>query len=96
MKAWRRAVVTTRCGKCGRQVNIGDPLVVITLAKVKRRLWRCVVCGEMGEPVPDLPPLIVHSPVGGRPMVHIRTGLDALPLDFKARASNEREPGEDG
>jgi hypothetical protein len=50
----------------------------------------------MGEPVPDLPPLVVHAPIEGRQFVHIRTGLDALPLDFKARGANAREPGEDG
>jgi hypothetical protein len=96
MKAWCRAVIDTYCGGCGRLVHQGDPMVAITFPKVRRRLWRCVSCADMGEPVPDLPPVIVHAPIEGRPFVHIRTGLDALPFDFKAKAANEREPGEDG
>lgn len=95
MKAWVRACAETRCGGCGHLVKTGDPLVAITFRTVRRRLWRCVGCAEMGEPVPELPPLVVHEPIVARPFVHIRTSLDALSFDFKSRAGNDREPGED-
>lgn len=54
---------------------------------VKRTLYRCQACA--GEAVPDLPPLVVQAPVPPTPMVHIRTGLSALPFDFKRRSSGE-------
>jgi hypothetical protein len=75
----------------------GDPMLIVRLNGVKRAHFRCAACAKAsgyGEPPADLPPLQERSAVV--PMLKIgHVGAGALPLDWKARSSGEREPGED-
>lgn len=82
-----------RCGKCHTTIRRGEPLLEFFFAAVKHPKKRCVACADY--PLPDdLPALVDRAPVSTAPMVHLRTGLGMLPLDFKTRQV-EREPGED-
>lgn len=49
MKSWQRAPFATKCGSCGTVIREGDPLLVIAIANLQRRLRRCQGCA--GEPV---------------------------------------------
>ena len=55
MKEWKRTPVTVACGNCDALVAFGDPVLVMTLANVRRKLVRCQACA--GDAPPDLPPL---------------------------------------
>ena len=78
-------------GPCHHRMRKGDPMLEIRINGMKSPFRRCAACA--GEPVPDdLPPLKEPEPI--MPMVHIRTGFDALPFDYK-QAQAGREPGED-
>lgn len=98
MRTWTRAIDVTLCGgPCGHRIQTGDPMLEIRLdiLSKSRRLLRCVRCA--GEPVPvDLPPLfsktIQPTPTA---LVHIATGANALPLDWKSAGAG-REPGQEG
>lgn len=79
---WTRAVVVERCGKCGRAIPVGAPMLRIVLVAVRRFRVRCPGCTD--EPLPtDVIPVPVVQP-----MTVLRR-LGYLPLD-------EREPGSDG
>jgi hypothetical protein len=84
---WTRARVAQACGGCPRRIVVGEPMLERRLVGVRRVLVRCQACA--GEAAPELPPLIAPAWPTFAPMVHIRTGLAALPLDFKHRASGE-------
>jgi hypothetical protein len=95
VRTWRRAFTDERCGHCRKPIAIGDPLLELHITAIKSPKLRCPTCA--GYPPPDdLPPLVERVPIPVTPMAHIRTGADALPFDFKARAAGEREPGEEG
>lgn len=91
MRTWGRVPRDLVCGHDHtHHLHRGDPLLTITGPGWVK--LRCRLCA--GEPVPkDLPPL-VDPQVALKPMVPIRTGLDALPFDFKTRAAG-RDPGDD-
>lgn len=96
MRTWQRAPIDRSCGRCGERIERGQPMLIITTAISGRKFIRCVRrrCAEERPPA-DLPPLVEHATVKDlQPMVPIRTGLDALPFDFKHAAAG-REPGED-
>lgn len=47
MRSWTRSEFQTFCGgPCGRTVKAGEPVQVIELAMVKRRLVRCEQCAD--------------------------------------------------
>jgi hypothetical protein len=91
MRTWTRARRVRLCGRCGHLIPKGDPVLEVRLVKVTDPKLRCATCADSPVP-PDLPPLVERSNVIA-PMVHILTGVGALPLDFKHRQF--REPGED-
>jgi hypothetical protein len=56
-----------------------------------RALLRCSECREAPA---DLPPLVEPAPLEPIPLV--RFTREMLPLDWRARAAGERDPGEEG
>jgi len=92
-RTWTRTALPILCGRCGRQLAKGDPVLVIELPGARRtlRFLRCDRCE--GPAPPDLPALIVHGGIVTTPLVRLGAGM--LPLDWKMRAA-EREPGEEG
>jgi ribosomal protein S27AE len=56
MREWTRAPRALLCGRCSVQLLAGDPVQMITLAKVKESRYRCPACAD-GEVPPDLPVL---------------------------------------
>jgi ribosomal protein S27E len=94
MRTWSRAACDQKCGRCGQRIERGDPLQTLRFHSGTFVKVRCKNCGT--EPAPaDLPPLVERQ-VAVRPMLHIASGASALPLDWKARALGERDPGEEG
>ena len=100
MKTWERAAWPTACGGCGRLLEAGDPLFVLTIERgtlTSIRRLRCDTCE--GPAPPDLPPFIERtSPITPTPLTRFAPVLPlGMPLaDWKARATDEREPGEEG
>jgi len=94
MRTWTRVTLHEWCGLCHSEMLRGAPILRITIATMKRSLFRCVNCE--GPAPSDLPPLIEPLPIPTTPLVHIRTDRDSLPLDFKSAAAGEREPGMEG
>lgn len=73
----------------GRQVALTTPLSDDT---ARPESWsvrkvRCEACA--GEPV-------VERAATFTPLVHVAVGAGCLPLDWKQRATGDREPGEEG
>lgn len=94
MRTWRRAFTSESCGLCRKAMAPGDPVLVLTIASIKRPIVRCPGCA--GYPPPDdLPPLPVRTPIPTTSFVPIPTGPDALPFDYKQVAAGDREPGSD-
>jgi len=80
-----------RCGLCRRSIPRGAALLRITVPGMTRVFLRC---GDCIEAPPDLPPLVEPAPLQPTPLVRFTPHM--LPLDFKARAAGDREPGEEG
>ena len=53
MRTWTRAASDALCGRCAGEIRPGDPVLMIQVAMVKKRLTRCEQCAD--EPVPDMP-----------------------------------------
>lgn len=83
MQHWARVKRARICGGCGRTLAIGDPVLVITLARQVDKI-RCATCN--GPAPPDLPD---YRP-GADPLQ-----LPALLQPMK-RLPFDREPGEEG
>ena len=100
MQTWERARVGSHCGGCGRDVEVGDPILVFVIARGNRparRFLRCAACD--GPAPPDLPALVERiNAITPRPMTRFPPVLPlGSPLaDYRARQSGEREPGEEG
>jgi hypothetical protein len=83
---WTRAKVATLCGRCHRQMRVGDALLVIGVgAGGKIEKVRCESC--VGPAPPDLPTTMAVREARA-PIDMTRIGL--LPLNWT------REPGEEG
>lgn len=98
-RSWFRTPVSTRCGRCGREVPVNGLLERIefesALKPATRKPVRCPLCAE------TRPPAFVADAVLNRaapiePRKLLRLGQDSLPLDYKAVAAGEREPGAEG
>jgi len=95
VRTWIRATGQTLCGLCRfRFIQVGEPMVVVTVPGLTLKRYRCQACE--GAAPPDLAPLVPRELPTFKPFVHVLTGTDALPLDFKSAAVGEREPGEEG
>jgi hypothetical protein len=86
------------CGRCGRELVQGDPVLNIDVTgRGGRVLHRCDQCE--GPAPPGLPAFIERTnTITPTPLTRF---APLLPLgtrlaDFRARQSGEREPGEDG
>ena len=105
MRTWTRADRVTLCGRCEhRFLSVGEPMLVIRLQ------GREFIRGARGEgpAPPDLPPLVERTGITPTPLVRLAVGMLPLAwkrqpapdrpgaLDFKARATGEREVGEEG
>lgn len=53
MREWTRVSLSARCGRCGKHLDDGAPLVLIQLNDGKVTLKRCEDCE--GPAPPDLP-----------------------------------------
>lgn len=93
MRSWTRAGQDCLCGHCRVALVRGTPIQVVTMAGLTRRLVRCLWCAD-GLPPPDLPALMEQA--NPAPLPFVRFTADMLPLDFRAAAAGEREPGEEG
>jgi hypothetical protein len=92
MQSWTRGAQEQLCGGCGAQLAIGDPLKRLTIGRiVKVRCERCV-----GPAPADLPPLPARTGITPTLLMRPTRGVPMLPLDWKARSTGEREPGEEG
>ena len=88
MSTWRRALVAHLCGRCGRVIAVGDPMLAITVVGMKRALLRCGSCA--GGDMPDLPPLTDAPPQQRtKRMEAARTIASRVVSDVKARQWKE-------
>jgi hypothetical protein len=92
MRQWTRTRRDLRCGYCNRRIAAGDPVFQLSIGLLVK--IRGVCCA--GAAPDDLPPLEPLPRVDARPFVPMRSFADMLPLDYRSRASGEREPGEEG
>ena len=53
MLRWDRAARVVFCGRCRHQIEIGNPVLLISVDGLRRSLRRCVECA--GPAPPDLP-----------------------------------------
>jgi hypothetical protein len=90
VKSWTRAGRSTLCGRCGKLVAVGAPVLELRIGTLKRVRPRCEDCA--GQAPPDLPPL-GDAPPRPAPLTGIMARLGLLPLDDAAR---DREPGQEG
>jgi hypothetical protein len=88
MMTWTREAFGRRCGRCGASIAVGDPVLRMQIPGVRRDRFRCEGCEG---PAPRVMPL--HFEVMAPPTLHGATTM--LPLDWRARQSGERDPGED-
>lgn len=86
MRTWRRFDGEKLCGRCAQPIYRGQPFLEIQLPSVHERLTRCIDCAEESVPA-DLPPLTTPEPP--KPMMHVPSGPNTLPLDFKPRQTGE-------
>lgn len=97
-RTWTTCSVETRCGNCGGAIKVGHPQQEITVhpsRAVKRRPFvRCRLCAD-GTPPEDLPAPVVNRGAPIAPTLLLRSGPGTLPLDYKAIAAGDREPGAD-
>lgn len=92
-RTWTRALRPMRCGSCGAELARGVPIQQIRFERIKVTRTRGECCAE-GKPPADLPALIEHQAIQSSKLTpRLAT---SLPLDWKARATGEREPGEEG
>lgn len=100
MRSWERIAVATLCGGCGRTLMKGDPVLVIARPRATGKPLRFLRCDRCEGPAPpDLPALVVRdNTIAATPLKRLAPLLPlGTPLaDFRARASGEREPGEEG
>jgi hypothetical protein len=96
VRAWERVRVGQLCGRCGAALEVGDPILVITLVRGTRRPRQFIRCAGCEGPAPPDLPLLIETPRGatGPPLVY-PAGWPYGGDDWRARASG-REPGEDG
>lgn len=88
MRTWTRAAVTTLCGgRCGGTVNVGDPVQLVEVPGMRRKLIRCEQCADSQVP-PDLPEAIVKGTVAA-PSGFARFSRASVPKDFKALAAGK-------
>ena len=100
MRTWRRVTIPTLCGGCNRELHRGEPILEIEFVFLGGKPIHCWRCDHCDGPAPADLPLIVERAHVITPtrLVHV---VPTLPLgtslaDWRARASGEREPGEDG
>jgi len=87
MSTWNRAQVAHLCGRCGRVIAVGEPMLTITLGGLKRALLRCGPC--VGGEIPDLAPVDSPSQQRTKRMEAARTIASRVVPDVKARQWKE-------
>jgi len=97
MKRWSRASRLLFCGFCKRrEIQKGDPVLIITITTGSREMRRCVDCS--GPAPPDLPPLVEQKQPGDFSMASSRSLAPKTRGELKSQAREwkpYREPGED-
>ena len=104
MTTWIRATVSTQCGACNAIIAIGQPAQYVRLPGIQRVRYRCEACA--GPAPPDLPAvtdppavtlLAATTTAQSRAVFESAQAIAGrLPIDFRARAAGDREPGEEG
>jgi hypothetical protein len=89
MRTWTRARKIGFCGHCGKQYARDEPIQLLTVGRIVKA--RCRVCAD--GPVPDDIP---DAAVASAKVTTAVTVPGLLPLDWRRRAANDREPGEEG
>ena len=89
--------MNTLCGKCGTAIDVGDPMLVVTIPGVRRKPRRCTRCEG---PVPvDLPSLEEFKRIEAAQPVFLPGVTPRLPLDdwagYATAVEIGREPGEE-
>jgi hypothetical protein len=82
------------CGRCGKHLALGVPVMVLTLPGVTRQLFRGTCCTP-GDPPPDLPDLPVRSRVT-QPMRALRVPTRAVVQQHFEQAAKAGKPWVDG
>lgn len=90
MRTWARARRVGLCGHCGKSYQRDEPIQLLTAGRVVK--VRCRQCADGAVP-DDIPDNAVAVAKLTRAAVTM-PGL--LPLDWRRRASGDREPGEEG
>jgi len=86
MVTCERVKYPRRCGRCGRVLELGAPVLVFTIGKIEKVRGECCE----GAAPPDLPELVPLAPVPLTPFMSIRTiGNDVLPLDWRRRQAGD-------
>jgi hypothetical protein len=104
---WERVSVRARmCGKCGRELVLGDPIFVYSLPRPNRPPTRLIRCDSLlcaGPAPPDLPPLVKGTVGILGPVALLRpwADIDHAPAERRkallaAIRGVDREPGEEG
>ncbi len=84
-RLWQRSQVAVLCGRCGEQVQAGEPVQQVSLLGLRRPLWRCQNCA--GEAPPDLPAQIERSRTT-KAMTPLRKLK--MPADIKMRQAGDK------
>jgi hypothetical protein len=82
---------------CPHIIAVGEPMLVIEIAGLPKRKYRCASCA--GEAPPELPPHVEQRIAPrGQPMLPIRAAIPAgvHAADWKSRQAGDREPVEEG
>ena len=88
MNTWGRATVAQLCGRCGRVIDVSEPMLAITMVGLKRSLLRCGPC--VGGEIPDLAPLSDAPPQPRtKRMEPMRVVASRVVSDVKARQWKE-------
>lgn len=87
MRTWARAVVHMFCGACGSLIAPGEPMLVLQMANVKRKAFRCQKAWCAGEQVPIALPAQIERCSTTKRMRQLST----VAFDWKQRQA-EREP----
>lgn len=104
MKTWKRASRVLECGGAHdqpRYIHVGEPMLELTLKLASGNTLTFIRCQACEGPAPpDLPledPAVrVTTWEAVDVMTRVRKLIPPPPVDYKAQAAGDRDPGEEG